>query len=296
MSKKPILVVTDNESGQRLDNYLLKHRKQVAKSNWYKLIRKGQVRINGKRAKPLSRLIPGDEVRIPPGVFFIEKKVTKVPDRLKQQLQACVVFENADFLVLDKPAGMPVHAGSGHDCGVVEALTAMKGFENLQLAHRLDKDTSGCLLLAKNRQALLAFQQAMKEQQVKKSYLALLTGEFNEAVTVEQPLNTHNRVNGIRTVVVDPSGQHAVTHFEPIQSGCGVSLVACRIETGRTHQIRVHAQHLGCPVLGDRLYGKADNRFERKLFLHACRLRFADQDFQAPEPSLFRQVFQQLNS
>jgi 23S rRNA pseudouridine955/2504/2580 synthase len=296
MSKKPIFVVTENDSGQRLDNYLLKHRKQVASSNWYKLIRKGQVRINGKRCQPKSKLLAGDEVRIPPAIFFTEQAPLKVSEQEQQRVLSCVVDDHADYLLINKPAGMPVHAGTGHRVGLMEIITSIPGKEQCQLAHRLDKDTSGCLLLAKNRQALLAFQQAMQAQQVEKTYSALLAGELREPVTVDQPLNTGHRVNGIRTVVVDPAGQSAVTHFTPLASSPQVSRVRCQIETGRTHQIRVHARWLGCPVLGDRLYGRALPDASRELFLHAGSLSFAGYRFEVPEPAEFDRMYQHMST
>jgi 23S rRNA pseudouridine955/2504/2580 synthase len=291
MSKKPIFQVAANDSGQRLDNFLLKQRKHINKASWYKLIRKGQVRVNGKRAKAMTRLSAGDEIRIPPAIYFVEQTRPEVSAARQQELLKRVVFTDEDYLLLNKPAGLPVHAGSGHQLGVMEIMTSLAGHEQLQLAHRLDKDTSGCLLLARNRQALLLFQQAMKDQTVHKTYQALLVGELQQAVTVEQPLDTSHRVNGIRTVVVDPAGQTAVTHVTPLQTAHGLTWAECRIETGRTHQIRVHAQYLGHPVLGDRLYGQGEQLPGRELFLHASQLAFADRAFSIPVPAVFQAVF-----
>lgn len=296
MSKKPIFVVTENDSGQRLDNYLLKQRKQIPSSNWYKLIRKGQIRINGKRCQPKSKLLSGDQVRIPPGIFFDERTPLKVSEPEQAQVLSCVVAEDDDYLLINKPAGLPVHAGTGHRLGLMEIITSIPGKEQWQLAHRLDKDTSGCLLLAKHRQALLAFQHAMQHQQVEKTYTALLAGALPEPVTVDQPLNTRHRVNGIRTVVVDQAGQQAVSHFTPLASSAQVSWVRCQIETGRTHQIRAHAQWLGCPVLGDPLYGRAIHNMPRKLFLHAHELSFPGHRYQVPDPVDFEQIYQRLSA
>lgn len=296
MSKKPIFVVTENDSGQRLDNFLLKQRKQIPSSNWYKLIRKGQVRINGKRCKAMSKLQSGDEVRVPPGIYFDEVAPLEVSEQALKRVLNCVVEETEDYLLLNKPAGLPVHAGTGHKLGLMEIITSVPQNRQWQLAHRLDKDTSGCLLLAKNRQALLNFQQALQNQQVDKTYTALLAGELKESITVDQSLNTSHRVNGIRTVVVDPQGQTAVSHFTPLASSAQVSWVRCQIETGRTHQIRVHAQWLGCPVLGDRLYGRALPDSCRELFLHAAELSFPGHQFQVPEPAEFKQLFERLSA
>lgn len=289
-TQKPIFIATDNDTGQRVDNYLLKQCKQLNKASCYKLIRKGQIRINGKRIKPLQKLVAGDQVRVPPFVFFVDQKIITVPKELQQQLLQQVIFEDADYLVLNKPAGLPCHTGTGHEFGVIEIITSMQDYNVTQLAHRLDKDTSGCLLLAKNRAALLVFQQALKKQQVKKSYLAVLTGKLAESIEVNQALDTEHRVNGIRHVIVSPSGQSAHTSFQPINSNAKFTLTQCDINTGRTHQIRVHAQHLGHSVLGDRFYGKKQSAAARQLYLHAYKLKFDAYSFVVPAPVDFDQM------
>jgi len=288
MDKKPIFEVTENEVGQRLDNYLLKQRKQIEKSNWYKLIRKGLVRINGKRVKPLYKLCIGDLIRIPPSIYFVESVKLKVDSKQQTDLLQHVIFEDDDYLVLNKPAGLAAHTGTGHKIGVIEIMTSVAGYENIQLAHRLDKDTSGCLLLAKNRLALLSFQSALKSHEVKKSYSAVLAGQLLQPTVVEQPLDTQNRVNGIRHVIVSDSGQLAQTEFTPIRHAKQVTLCQCDISSGRTHQIRVHAQFIGCPVLGDRFYGKAVADLPRQLYLHAHVLQFGTHRFTASMPAEFK--------
>jgi 23S rRNA pseudouridine955/2504/2580 synthase len=291
MRKKPIFKVSENDVDQRLDNYLLKQRKHIEKSNWYKLIRKGLIRVNGKRVKPMYKLSTGDEIRIPASIFFIEAAKVSIDPKLKEDLLQHVVFEDNDFLVLNKPAGLACHTGTGHQIGVVEIITAVTGYEQVQLAHRLDKDTSGCLLLAKNRMALLGFQTAMKNHQVVKTYVAVLDGILAETVVVDQPLDTENRINGIRTVVVSEKGKSAKTTFTPINNNGQKTLVECSIESGRTHQIRVHAQYLGLPVMGDVLYGKRTNSTTRKLHLHAKLLKFGDRLFEASLPAEFQSLF-----
>ena len=168
-NQKPILIVSDNDSGQRVDNYLFKYRKQLNKTTCYKLMRKGQIRINGKRIKPTQKLVVGDEVRVPPFVFFVEEKnVINFSLTHQNQILQHVIFEDDDYLVLNKPAGLPVHKGTGHEFGVIEIINSINQYKETQLAHRLDKDTSGCLLLAKNRKSLLRFQTALKEHAVEK--------------------------------------------------------------------------------------------------------------------------------
>jgi len=291
LSQKPIFFTTKNDEGQRVDNFLLKKLKSLSKSNCYKLIRKGQVRVNGKRIKPVQKIKLGDQVRVPPFLFFDNPSKTHVvPEQVKQQILRHIIFEDADYLVLNKPAGLPCHSGTGHEYGLIEIITAVKAYTEVQLAHRLDKDTSGCLLLAKNRTSLLAFQQLLKQKEVKKSYLAVLVGRLIESVVVEQPLDTEHRVKGIRHVIVSPSGYSAQTSFEPQKSHAKYTLVECQITSGRTHQVRVHAQHIGHSVLGDCFYGKKRPDLARQLYLHAHQLQFGMYSFEVSMPVDFEQV------
>jgi len=293
--KQPIFAVDASETGQRIDNLLLKRYKQLKRPQWYKLLRKGQVRVNGKRIKPLHKVQAGDQVRIPPFVFFAdEKKAAEIPQRTTERLLDNILFENTSYLIIDKPAGMACHAGSGIDYGVVEVLHSSDRWPYIQLCHRLDRNTSGCLVLAKSREALAAFQNQLKDKTIHKEYVAVLQGLLSTATVVDAPLNTQHRVNGIRTVIVDAQGKPAKTTLEPVQSTQASSLVQCLIESGRTHQIRVHSAHIGHAVVGDALYGDGEKPRTkgRQLYLHAHRIRFLDQDQQiitgeAPVPALF---------
>lgn len=288
--QKPIFTATQNDAGQRVDNYLLKQCKQLNKASCYKLIRKGQIRINGKRIKPMQKLIANDQVRVPPFVYFVEQKAVEIPKSIQQQLFETILFEDSDYLVVNKPAGLPCHKGSGHPYGLVEVFKSMDGYSDIQLAHRLDKYTSGCLLLAKNRPALVIFQACLKQHQVKKSYLAVLTGQLEDSITVDQPLDTDNRVNGIRKVVVSTTGKKAKTDFKPIKFNHGVTLTQCDISTGRTHQIRAHAAYIGFPIYGDELYGNRSIGSSSMIYLHAQKLRFGEYHFNAIEPSTFNDL------
>ncbi|MGJ8662991.1 MAG: RluA family pseudouridine synthase [Marinicella sp.] len=289
-NNKPILVATAHDAGQRLDNYLLKHRKQLDKATCYKLIRKGQIRINGKRVQPSQKLLVNDQIRMPPFVFFVETTTHQVSTAEQEVLVKHIVFEDSDYVLINKPAGLPCHTGTGHKLGVIEIITSIPDYKTVQLAHRLDKETSGCLLLSKTRQALLVFQQAMKQHEVKKTYLAVLVGQLQNQLEVNQPLDTQHRINNIRHVIVSDSGQSALTQFNPIKCNAKYTLTQCDIRSGRTHQIRVHAKHIGHAVLGDRFYGKKQADLSRQLFLHAHKLQFNAYSFVVPMPQSFDQV------
>lgn len=287
LNKKPILIVSNNDSGQRVDNYLFKHRKQLDKSTCYKLMRKGQIRVNGKRIKPTQKVRAGDEVRMPPFVFFVEQNEIIVSTARQNELLRHAIFENDDYLVLNKPEGLPVHKGTGHELGAIEIINSLAQYKEVQLAHRLDKETSGCLLMAKNRQALLSFQNAMQKNAVTKTYFSILEGILSDSIIVDERLDTENRVNGFRYVVVSEQGKPATTEFIPVKSCAQFTLVQCQITHGRTHQIRVHAQWINHPVLGDKIYGNKRTDFSRQLFLHATSLSFEAYEFNAPLPPSF---------
>lgn len=281
--------VPDDRDGQRLDNFLLGQLKGAPRSLVYKLVRSGQVRINGKRAKPDSRLEGGDLVRIPPVEVAAAPADGAAPVALLERLAAAIVFEDERLLVLDKPSGVASHGGSGISFGAIEALRQLRPRQDLELVHRLDRDTSGVLVIAKKRSALTELQALMREDDdrglpgIRKRYLALLTGRLaGHDYTVDAPLDIGLRQGGARHVRVAPGGKPSLSHFHLIERRGGHSYVDVRIETGRTHQIRVHAAHLGHPVAGDDKYGdRDDNRRLReqvglkRLFLHAAALEFA---------------------
>ncbi len=279
--------VPEDREGQRLDNFLLLQLKGAPRSLVYKLVRSGQVRINGKRAKADSRLAGGDEVRIPPVRLAEPGEVRAPPKGMLERLAASIVFEDKALLAINKPSGIATHGGSGISFGVIEALRAMRPGEPLELVHRLDRDTSGVLVLAKKRSALLELQALMRagedDEGPSKRYLALLVGRVpNGTLTVDAPLQKSVLQGGERMVRVDPSGKPSVSHVKVLERRGGHSFCEVRIETGRTHQIRVHAAHLGHPVAGDEKYGdrEANKRLAeqaglRRLFLHAASIEFA---------------------
>ncbi len=290
------VTVADDRDGQRLDNFLLGQLKGAPRSLIYKIVRSGQVRINGKRAKPDSRLEGGDLVRIPPVTLAEPGKKTAAPAALLERLAAAIVFEDERLLALNKPSGLASHGGSGISFGAIEALRQLRPQQNLELVHRLDRDTSGLLIVAKKRSALGELQALMREDSdvrsegIRKKYLALLVGRLaGENFSVDAPLDIGLRQGGERHVRVAPGGKPSLSHFHLIERRGGHSYVEVRIATGRTHQIRVHAAHLGHPVAGDDKYGdkEVNRRLKeqiglKRLFLHAASLEFALDGGRAP--------------
>ncbi|SRR5579871_379434 len=276
------VTVEANDSGQRIDNWLLKRLKGVPRSRVYRILRKGEVRVNGKRAKPELRLAGGDEVRLPPVRTAIAVGPARVPDRLIEEVEACIVYEDAAVIALAKPAGLAVHGGSGLAFGVIEALRASRPEETLELAHRLDRDTSGLLLIARNRAALRTLHALFREGRVEKRYLALVKGHWNLGKKrIDLPLATGARAGGERHVRVHEAGKASASNFAPVDFfGPTATLLEVGIDTGRTHQIRVHAAEAGHPVAGDDKYG--DREFNEtmkargltRMFLHAQMLSF----------------------
>jgi 23S rRNA pseudouridine955/2504/2580 synthase len=279
--------VPEDRDGQRLDNFLLLQLKGAPRSLVYKLVRSGQVRINGKRAKADSRLAGGDEVRIPPVKLNEAGEARPVPKGLLDRLAASIVFEDKAILAVNKPSGLATHGGSGISHGLIESLRALRPGEPLELVHRLDRDTSGVIIIAKKRSALLELQALMRagedDEGPGKRYLALLVGRVpNGTLTVDAPLQKSVLQGGERSVRVDPTGKPSVSHFKVLERRGGHSFCEVRIETGRTHQIRVHAAHLGHPVAGDDKYGDPDANKRlaqqvglKRLFLHAASIEFA---------------------
>jgi 23S rRNA pseudouridine955/2504/2580 synthase len=288
--------VPEDRDDQRLDNFLFGQLKGAPRSLIYKIIRSGQVRVNGGRAKAETRLEGGDEVRIPP-VRLTEpgEKGTPAPGLL-DAMAASIVFEDARLLAINKPTGVASHGGSGISFGVIETLRALRPKETLELVHRLDRDTSGLMIIAKKRSALTELQALMRESDaddgrgIAKRYLALLVGRMPDGtMSVDAPLHIGLRQGGERHVQVHPGGKASLSHFRVLERRGGHSYCEVRIETGRTHQIRVHAQHIGHAVAGDDKYGdpEVNKRLRdqlglKRLFLHAASLEFALDGGRAP--------------
>jgi 23S rRNA pseudouridine955/2504/2580 synthase len=301
------LEIDESRSGQRLDNYLIGVLKGVPKSRIYRLLRKGEVRVNRGRAKPDYRLQAGDVVRLPP------VRMTAAPDRVREGkgyewLGGHILYEDEYLLALNKPAGLAVHSGTGIALGVIEVLRALRpNAPMLELAHRLDRDTSGCLLLAKTRPALLDLHRQLREGGMRKHYAALVKGVWRGRMReVAVALETDSRRARGSKVQAREEGKEAVSRFTPKQVYGPATLVDIELLTGRTHQARVHAAHIGHPIAGDDKYGDWDfNRAMRaqglkRLFLHAARLEFRHPitrgklRFEAPLPPDLSAFLEQL--
>lgn len=277
--------INEEEDGQRLDNYLLRVLKGVPKSRIYRLIRQGEVRVNKKRAKPSSRLAAGDLIRLPP-IRDTSPKTVQVHAGLGDYLQQQIIFEDTAFLVLNKPAGLAVHGGSGLSLGLIEALRQCRqDIPYLELAHRLDKNTSGCIILAKKRSALRALQALWADQQVKKTYWALLMNRWQgpDKVEVNAPLLKNQLQSGERIVTISSQGKTSKTWFNLVENFQQACLVAASPITGRTHQIRVHSAYLHHPIIGDEKYNKISPLKEllpgnTRMYLHARDIQFTLND------------------
>jgi len=274
--KVRLLEVGEEAATQRIDNFLLRHLKGVPKSHVYRVLRSGEVRVNSGRVKPDYRLQIGDRVRVPP--VRVSEKKTSVP----KPLDLPVVHEDSALVVIDKPAGVAVHGGSGVSFGVIESLRAARPQAKfLELAHRLDRDTSGLLLIAKKRTALVELHRMLRAGEVDKIYVAVVKGApAKGSFEIRDSLHKHVTAKGERRVSVKEGGMSAVTQVKVVRKSDDWSLLQVQLLTGRTHQIRVHLAHAGHPVLGDDKYGDFDlnHRLEkagvRRLLLHAHRLSF----------------------
>lgn len=303
-----IIDISAAQAGQRIDNLLLTLAKGIPKSRIYKAIRKGEVRVNKGRIKQTYKVQTGDSVRIPPLRTADKTSLTFVGDRLKQQLASSVLLEDHDLLVINKPPGLAVHAGTHIDQGIIEALRIIYVDQPyLELVHRLDRDTSGVLLLAKNRAALLDLQQQMIQHDLDKRYLTLLKDSWdNGEKQVMQPLLKNTLSSGERIVQVNPAGKQAQTLFIPLEDLGQAQLTEVKLLTGRTHQIRVHSLHIGHPVAGDNKYGHRNFNKEMKkiglkrLFLHAWKLGITHPTtneklmFEAPLPPPLQNIITKL--
>jgi 23S rRNA pseudouridine955/2504/2580 synthase len=277
-----LVSVSADEAGQRIDNFLARHLKGVPRSHIYRILRRGEVRVNSGRIQARYKVCAGDTVRIPP--VRMAAPGTAAVSGPGARLAPQILFENERCLVINKPAGMAVHGGSGISFGVIEALrSARPEAPYLELAHRLDRETSGCLLLARRRSFLRAFHAQQLAGQVRKIYLALLAGAWKDgACTVDVPLRKNLLRGGERMVCVAADGKPAVSVFTPLTRYPGATLAEVELLTGRTHQIRVHAAHIGHPLAGDEKYGNPDFSARmrelglRRMFLHARHLSFTD--------------------
>ena len=277
-----LVEISADLAGQRIDNFLLNRLKGAPRSLIYRILRRGEVRVNKGRIRPEYRLKAGDTLRIPPVRLAPRAAPARPAEHVLRQLENAILFEDNRLLILNKPSGMAVHGGSGLSYGVIEGLRALRPqAPYLELVHRLDRDTSGCLLIAKKRSALRSLHELLRNNRIDKRYIALLKGQWRGGKRqIDAPLRKNVLRSGERMVRVDPEGKPALSVFRPLAVGKTASLVDIKLETGRTHQIRVHAASVDQPIAGDDKYGDAGfNRQLReiglkRLFLHARALRF----------------------
>lgn len=281
-AKVQFVTIDDNHAGQRIDNFLVTFLKGVPKSRVYRILRKGEVRVNKKRIKPVYRLNDGDIVRIPPIRMEEEKELPNAKLEKVASLEQHIIYEDKYLIVMNKPSGIAVHGGSGLKFGLIEGLRALRpDAKSLELVHRLDRDTSGCILIAKRRSTLRSLHEQLREKTVEKNYLALVKGQWSkEDKAVNAPLLKNTLASGERIVRVNPEGKDSYTKFKIVQRFEDCTLVQASPVTGRTHQIRVHTLHAGHPIAGDDKYG--DKAFDKamkahglnRLFLHSASVRF----------------------
>ena len=274
--------ISTEEAGQRIDNFLMRHFSRVPRSRVYRLLRKGEVRVNRKRVDAEYRIVAGDEVRLPPVRIDRTEEPGRPSTRLQELIERAVIFQDKHLLVIDKPSGVAVHGGSGMSFGVIEALRASRPRESLELVHRLDRDTSGCLCVARDRATLVALHALIRDGGMHKTYLALVSGSWQLGTKrIDAPLATDERRQGERHVRVAAAGKESVSVFKPVQFfGKLATLMQVDIPTGRTHQIRVHAAYAEHPLLGDDKYGDRERNAEfkrlglKRIFLHAQSVAF----------------------
>ena len=310
MSGVQYVEVSAERAGQRLDNFLLGQLKDLPRPHVYRILRTGEVRVNGRRAKPDYRIQAGDRVRLPPLQRAATIEPTAPPAGLMGEIAGRILYEDDHLLAVNKPAGLAVHAGTGVAYGLIDVLRALRPhFPELNLVHRLDRGTSGCLVVAKTRADLLMLNRAFADRACGKVYMALTAGHWAQARTiVRQALDVEHREQGERSVRVDTErGQAAVSRFQEIERFPGSSLVRVEIDTGRTHQIRVHAAAAGHVLAGDDRYGKHDFNRQmarmglRRMFLHAAELVLPLADgkplrFKAPLPEDLARVLTALRA
>ncbi len=303
------IIVSEEEQGQRLDNFLARHLKGVPKTRIYKLLRKGEFRVNKGRKKPDYRIQTDDVVRIPP-IRVSEENTYKPGAKILEVVSKSIIFEDEGLMVINKPSGLAVHGGSGLNYGLIEALRVL--FPNapyLELVHRLDRDTSGCILIAKKRSRLREIHELIRESKMEKYYQLLVCGKWDERNTkVDAKLEKFTIQGGERMVKVSKDGKPSLTIFRVLKKFENATLLEADLRTGRTHQIRVHSKHCGNPIAGDEKYGDREINKElriygvKRLFLHAAKIKFVmpssgkEYLIEAPLPKELDNVVHKLES
>ena len=276
MSKVKNIIIEADLAGQRLDNFLLNKLKGVPKSKIYSIIRKGEIRVNSKRKKPSYKILEKDNIRIPP--IDISKREDKfIPSNIISILKESIIFENSDYIAINKPVGIASHGGSGISIGIIEAIRNFgKDYREAKLVHRLDKDTSGCQVIAKNNQFLRKCNSLISERQVKKTYQTVVHGNWTSRNEIfEINLEKNSLMGNERIVSVDKGGKIAKTKIKKIDSSKNHTLLKCELLTGRTHQLRVQLSFLNFPIVGDKKYGlkrepvNYGSSIPKRMYLHS---------------------------
>ncbi len=302
------ITVESEYAGQRVDNFLMTQLKGVPRSRIYSMVRKGEVRVNKGRVKANYRLVPGDNIRVPP-VITAQRDPRNVSLGLIEQLENAIVYEDDRLLIIDKPSGIAVHGGSGVSHGVIEAFRQSENKRHyLELVHRIDRETSGCLILAKRRSALRALHAQLRDSLLTKRYIALVAGQWpQDHRRISYPLKKNVLKSGERIVTVDKEGKEAMSIFDIKERYAKATLMQIDVITGRTHQIRVHAAHHGFPLAGDIKYGDPESNtvFKqlglKRLFLHATYIGFSHPNTEermhvsAPLPESLQKVLGKLD-
>ena len=274
MSKKNLKVDANNDQ-RRLDNFLIYKFPNLPKSKIYSMIRKGEIRINSKRCKAQTKISLGDEIRLPP-YLESEKRdnnFKNLPAKIEKLIKNAIIFDDDDFIVINKPEGISVHGGSGQKFSLIDGVRSIYSSNDIDLCHRLDKETSGCIVLSKNKLFLKHFNALLRTKKITKTYLAIICGKLKKSMTVTDKLIVRRR-NNIKTSLVDDSGKEALSIFNPIKIYENYTLVEIEILTGKLHQIRAHAESIKHPVLGDFKYGNI-NLFKEFYRLHPTFKRLA---------------------
>ncbi|NPA71788.1 MAG: RluA family pseudouridine synthase [Gammaproteobacteria bacterium] len=311
MANVRMVEVTEEDAGQRVDNFLMRHLRKAPRTLIYRIVRKGEVRVNKGRVKASTRLMAGDMVRIPP--VSVPDKVeiieSDIPQSQLQRIEDSIMYEDNDLMVVNKPSGVAVHGGGGINWGLIEVVRVLRPLaKRLELVHRIDRDTSGCLLIAKKASVLKALHEQIRSDKWDKRYLAIVTGQWPKQLhKVDLPLLKEHLKDGGWKVSVSKEGKRAISFFKIEQALKGCDLVSVKLKTGRTHQIRVHALAQGCPLLGDDRYGdrEVNKKYRpmgmKRLALHAQFLGFTHPVteewmlMEAPMYSDFKQIIQKLS-
>ncbi len=284
----------DEREGQRIDNFLLTSCKKLSRSGVYSLLRKGKIQVHRRRVPPHYRLKIGDEISVPLGLLTHQQSPPLLSASLRAQLTRAVLYEDQLYMVISKPAGLASHGGSNIKIGLIESLRALYAdqYPQLELAHRLDRGTSGCVVIAKTRAALLQIHEYQRTGQVKKSYLAMCSGHWSQDCVIEKPISFNGKRRGMRAgFVTNEGGQWARTHFAVCAYTSDSTWLSITPDSGRMHQIRIHALYAGHPLIGDDLYGdwRVNRRWREhgmhRLFLHACAIQWPHVFVRAPCPN-----------